>query len=135
MEVGPRFLDELGRVVVPAEVRSALGVGDGDAVAFEIAGSRVLLKKAGGNRRRNPCATCRGRELCWLLDKADKMDKPPDRVMELVRAWFGEHDVCNPFAKRRPARLGGSFAFRIIPAKPGAGGGSRTRTGGHPTRF
>ncbi|MEV2911297.1 AbrB/MazE/SpoVT family DNA-binding domain-containing protein [Paenibacillus larvae] len=40
-----RKLDELGRVVIPKELRTTLGIGEKDALEIYVDGERILLKK------------------------------------------------------------------------------------------
>ncbi|GAK08978.1 AbrB/MazE/SpoVT family DNA-binding domain-containing protein [Geomicrobium sp. JCM 19038] len=40
-----RKIDELGRIVVPKEVRNTLDISSGDAVAIGVEGSRIVLEK------------------------------------------------------------------------------------------
>ena len=40
-----RKLDELGRVVIPIELRRTLGIGEKDPVEIYVDGERVILKK------------------------------------------------------------------------------------------
>ena len=63
-----RRLDELGRVVIPSELRKRLGLGERDAVEFALNGETILLSKP-----RAGCVFCgasdeltehRGRYVC-----------------------------------------------------------------------
>lgn len=40
-----RRVDELGRVVVPKELRRTLGINEGDPVEFFASGEQVIIKK------------------------------------------------------------------------------------------
>ncbi|XEC95796.1 AbrB/MazE/SpoVT family DNA-binding domain-containing protein [Paenibacillus tarimensis] len=40
-----RKVDELGRVVVPIELRRSLGIGEKDALEIYVDGERIMLKK------------------------------------------------------------------------------------------
>lgn len=40
-----RKVDELGRVVIPIELRRTLGIGEKDALEIFVDGERILLKK------------------------------------------------------------------------------------------
>ena len=40
-----RKIDELGRIVMPKELRRTLGMNEGDPVEFFVDGDRVILKK------------------------------------------------------------------------------------------
>ena len=69
-----RRVDDLGRIVVPAEVRRLLAIAPGDALDVSVAGDAIVLRKvqdrcvfcsATGDdlrphRGRPVCAACRG---------------------------------------------------------------------------
>jgi transcriptional pleiotropic regulator of transition state genes len=64
-----RKVDDLGRVVIPASIRKALGIADGDTVEFSVEGDRVVLVRAA-----DKCLFCGGAEhltvfreraVCW----------------------------------------------------------------------
>ncbi|MEV2844722.1 AbrB/MazE/SpoVT family DNA-binding domain-containing protein, partial [Paenibacillus larvae] len=38
-------LDHLGRVVIPKELRTTLGIGEKDALEIYVDGERIILKK------------------------------------------------------------------------------------------
>ena len=38
-----RNIDELGRIVIPKEMRNALGIETDDEVAFELKGNKIIL--------------------------------------------------------------------------------------------
>ncbi|PGY78245.1 AbrB/MazE/SpoVT family DNA-binding domain-containing protein [Bacillus cereus] len=40
-----RKVDELGRVVIPVELRRTLGIAEGTALAFHVDGENVVLRK------------------------------------------------------------------------------------------
>ena len=40
-------IDDLGRIVIPKDIRSVLGVGNGEALQFFVEGNTVILKKFG----------------------------------------------------------------------------------------
>ena len=40
-----RKIDELGRVVIPKDVRQTLGLNSGDEIEISVVGSEVMLKK------------------------------------------------------------------------------------------
>lgn len=40
-----RKVDELGRVVIPIELRRTLGIGEKDALEIYVDGERIMLKK------------------------------------------------------------------------------------------
>ena len=57
-----RRIDQLGRVVVPAELRKMLGINAGDALDFRGAGDHIMLFKV-----EPQCALCRGAERLTKL--------------------------------------------------------------------
>ncbi|MDZ4459463.1 AbrB/MazE/SpoVT family DNA-binding domain-containing protein [Bacillus cereus] len=40
-----RKVDELGRVVIPVELRRTLGIAEGTAVGFHVEGENIVLRK------------------------------------------------------------------------------------------
>lgn len=44
-----RPVDALGRIVIPAEMRRALGIGEGDRLSLSLDGGRIVLEKDGGD--------------------------------------------------------------------------------------
>jgi AbrB family transcriptional regulator, transcriptional pleiotropic regulator of transition state genes len=63
-----RHVDELGRIVIPIEIRKRLGIGEKDPVEITVAGETILLEKP-----RSVCVFCgsdrklgehRGRPVC-----------------------------------------------------------------------
>ncbi|MBQ2676876.1 MAG: AbrB/MazE/SpoVT family DNA-binding domain-containing protein [Clostridia bacterium] len=48
-----RRLDELGRVVIPKELRNSLNIPTGTPLAIYVEGSRIILEKSAGT-----CAIC-----------------------------------------------------------------------------
>ncbi|AHA71005.1 AbrB family transcriptional regulator [Bacillus thuringiensis] len=40
-----RKVDELGRVVIPVELRRTLGIAEGTALDFQVYGENIILKK------------------------------------------------------------------------------------------
>ncbi|MEV2908605.1 AbrB/MazE/SpoVT family DNA-binding domain-containing protein [Paenibacillus larvae] len=80
-----RKLDELGRVVIPKELRTTLGIGEKDALEIYVDGERIMLKKynpgcylcgiVGGDLQtffdRNICPTC-----------IEEISKHSDRIKE-----------------------------------------------------
>ena len=63
-----RKIDELGRIVVPSEIRKVFGIREGDELEISVDGERVILQK-----RRDLCTFCgaespvlehRGRRVC-----------------------------------------------------------------------
>ena len=61
-----RRIDQLGRVVVPAELRKLLGMQEGDVVSFSAQGSDLVLRRVAPN-----CAIC-GSAAEDLVDLRDK---------------------------------------------------------------
>ena len=82
-----RKVDDLGRVVIPAAIRRALGLEVGEEVEVSLEGERVVIAKA-----TDRCAFCgagdelthfRGKGVCWscagalrALDR-EHADEPP----------------------------------------------------------
>lgn len=63
-----RKIDELGRIVLPSELRRVFGIKEGDELEISVDGERVILEK-----RRDVCVFCsgddpvidfRGRSVC-----------------------------------------------------------------------
>ena len=60
-----RKIDELGRIVIPIELRRVMDIGERDALEIFVDGSSIVLKKYGVS-----CAFCGQSEgLCYFLDK------------------------------------------------------------------
>jgi len=69
-----RKVDDLGRVVIPASIRSALGIESGDLLEITVEADRVVL-----HRPSEVCTFCgaateltafRGRIVCWSCTAA-----------------------------------------------------------------
>lgn len=63
-----RKIDELGRIVLPSEIRRVFGIHEGDELDISVDGERIILQK-----RRDVCLFCsaenptvdyRGRRVC-----------------------------------------------------------------------
>jgi transcriptional pleiotropic regulator of transition state genes len=63
-----RKIDELGRIVLPSELRRVFGIHEGDELEISVEGDRVILQK-----RQDVCMLCsaespgidyRGRKIC-----------------------------------------------------------------------
>ena len=52
-----RKVDDLGRVVVPAEMRRSFGIKEGDYLDISVEGERIILAK-----RQDACVFCRAGE-------------------------------------------------------------------------
>jgi transcriptional pleiotropic regulator of transition state genes len=52
-----RKVDDLGRVVVPAEMRKSFGIREGDYLDISVEGDRIILTK-----REDACIFCRATE-------------------------------------------------------------------------
>ncbi len=50
-----RRVDELGRVVIPIEIRNSLGIQSGDGLEIFVEGDKVILMRAA-----DKCAVCGG---------------------------------------------------------------------------
>ena len=60
-----RQIDNLGRVVIPKDLRIELGIDCGDKIAFETEGDRIIITKPGKN-----CIFCNSKyELTEHCDK------------------------------------------------------------------
>jgi transcriptional pleiotropic regulator of transition state genes len=66
-----RHIDDLGRIVIPIEIRTRLGIGEKDPVEISVAGETILLEKPhsvcvfcgseqklGEHRGRSVCRSC-----------------------------------------------------------------------------
>lgn len=69
-----RKVDDLGRIVLPSELRKVLGIQEGDHLDISVDGERIILEK-----RRDACLFCcaegpeiehRGRKVCALCAEA-----------------------------------------------------------------
>lgn len=58
-----RKVDELGRIVLPAEIRQSLGISVKDPLEFFVDGERIILKKY-----QPGCIFCGGMENTTLYD-------------------------------------------------------------------
>jgi transcriptional pleiotropic regulator of transition state genes len=63
-----RKIDELGRIVLPSELRRVFGIHEGDELEISVEGERIMLQK-----RRDVCLFCgseepavifKGRQIC-----------------------------------------------------------------------
>ena len=52
-----RRIDELGRIVIPIEIRKRFGLGERDPVEISVQGENILLTKA-----HNVCVFCAGED-------------------------------------------------------------------------
>ena len=53
-----RPVDALGRIVIPAELRRALGIAEGDRLSLSLDGERIVLEKHGGDALEDLCRAC-----------------------------------------------------------------------------
>jgi transcriptional pleiotropic regulator of transition state genes len=69
-----RKVDDLGRIVLPSELRKSLGIGVGDRLAISVDGPQIILA-----RMDDACAICgsteklsavKGRHVCAACRKA-----------------------------------------------------------------
>lgn len=60
-----RKVDELGRMVLPSELRKRFGIGEGDYLAISVEGQRIVLQKV-----ESGCIFCDDTES--LVDFKDK---------------------------------------------------------------
>ncbi len=61
-----RNLDELGRIVIPKEMRTTLNINSSDSIEIYVSGNEIILKKL-----ENSCIFCSGTEN--LVDFKGKM--------------------------------------------------------------
>ena len=62
-----RHIDDLGRIVIPMELRRSLGIGVKDPIAISVEGDRIVLQKH--------------RDACALCGSTDDTVKVRDRVL------------------------------------------------------
>ena len=77
----PRQLDEIGRIVIPADIRETLGWGVGTTLEVEIndsAAKSVILKEIAPH-----CSLCRKKSA--NLEKIEKGYMCPDCLMKVIR--------------------------------------------------
>lgn len=60
-----RKIDELGRIVLPSEIRRVFGIREGDELDISVDGERVILQK-----RQDVCVFCSSQEA--LVDFRDR---------------------------------------------------------------
>jgi AbrB family transcriptional regulator, transcriptional pleiotropic regulator of transition state genes len=69
-----RKVDDLGRIVIPAQIRKAFGIAEGDELEVALDGDRVVLAKPA--ERCTFCGaddsvtTFRGKLVCWSCTAA-----------------------------------------------------------------
>ena len=92
-----RRADDLGRIVVPKEIRKTLGIGIGDPVEFFVDGQRLIVQKY------NTAGSVE--ELLDRLEKEIvlKRDLMPAELMDKLLAKTGEMKA---IVGRNPARRG-----------------------------
>ena len=85
-----RKIDELGRIVLPSELRRVFGIHEGDQLEISVDGDRVILQK-----RQDVCVFCsaespaleyRGRRVCEtcaaeLNEAARREVKAPEDIV------------------------------------------------------
>jgi transcriptional pleiotropic regulator of transition state genes len=65
-----RRIDDLGRIVLPMELRRTLGIHVKDPLSISVDGERIILEKS-----RDNCAICGGRgEMAVVADRAICLD-------------------------------------------------------------
>ncbi len=78
-----RKIDELGRIVLPSELRRVFGIHEGDELEISVDGDRVILQK-----RQDVCTFCgaespaiefKGRRVCETC--AGQLGREPDGVL------------------------------------------------------
>lgn len=92
-----RRVDDLGRIVVPKEIRRTLGIGIGDPVEFFVDGKRVIVQKY------NTAGSVE--ELLDRLEKEIvlKSDLMPAELMEKLLA---KADEMKEIVNQNPAQRG-----------------------------
>lgn len=86
-----RKIDELGRIVLPSELRKVFGIREGDELDISVDGERVILQK-----RQDLCLFCgagepavehKGRRLCQTCASEISMQAPREvRLPEVEKA-------------------------------------------------
>jgi AbrB family transcriptional regulator, transcriptional pleiotropic regulator of transition state genes len=73
-----RKVDELGRVVIPMELRKTLGIGEKDALEIYVDGEHIILKKY------EPACVFTGEMDDLIFFKGKKVSKAAIREMALA---------------------------------------------------
>jgi transcriptional pleiotropic regulator of transition state genes len=78
-----RKIDELGRIVLPSELRRVFGIREGEELEISVEGEKVILQKRDDLclfcGAENPAVEYRGRRVCQ--DCAEELgSKAPDEV-------------------------------------------------------
>jgi len=86
-----RKIDELGRIVLPSELRRVFGIKEGDELEISVDGERVILEK-----RQDVCVFCssenpaldfRGRSVCGnCAGELGQQGRNEVRIPDEVRA-------------------------------------------------
>lgn len=87
-----RRVDDLGRIVIPSQIRKALEIGEGDELEVALDGDRVIMTKSAarctfcGTER--GLATFRDKHVCWscsaalrALDREHRDEPAPRRTL------------------------------------------------------
>lgn len=81
-----RPLDDLGRVVIPKEIRKSLSIEDGDRMGFFVENGRLVLELEREHctmcgQRKNLIANCNGYPICGIcMEKLELSIKKSDDV-------------------------------------------------------
>lgn len=82
-----RRVDQGGKLVIPSEIREAMGISSGDQVAIDFDGKKVTLNKAGGT-----LVNLTDAEIAWIKDTAQDLNMPgiPDDERDLLTALYAK---------------------------------------------
>lgn len=85
-----RNVDELGRVVVPKEMRRALGIREGDPVAIWIEKGAIMMKRASRNWSTQSALSSVIADL-KAIDPTEKREKASISWRKPKRCWRTDH--------------------------------------------
>ena len=75
-----RCLDELGRVVIPKEIRSSFGIGPNDPINIEAVSGGILLSPLKAS-----CVICGSTDNILVVDQIGLCKCCADRLINLVK--------------------------------------------------
>ena len=75
-----RKIDELGRIVLPSELRRVFGIHEGDQLEISVDGDRVILQK-----RRDVCVFCSAESPAFEHEDRRVCERCVGRLSELAR--------------------------------------------------
>jgi transcriptional pleiotropic regulator of transition state genes len=85
-----RKIDELGRIVLPIEMRRTLGIQEKDPLEIFVDGSMIILKKYVPehlNARKNKkyiCAVCKKEIPIADIESGDAVEKSGHKLIEVI---------------------------------------------------